>query len=136
MKNKLKNIKKIKIHPALLFLLFTIIAMIASSIGGILNIESNYYTVNTVSGELESQIVNINNLFNRTGIQYLISNLLNNFISFTPLGTLIIGLMGIGVAYKSGFLNSLNKMISKVYKNPKRVGTFYFSVYSLGYSLI
>ena len=122
MKNKLKNIKKIKIHPALLFLLFTIIAMIASSIGGILNVESNYYTVNTVSGELESQIVNINNLFNRTGIQYLISNLLNNFISFTPLGTLIIGLMGIGVAYKSGFLNSLNKMISKVL--PRKIVTF------------
>lgn len=122
MKNKLKNIKKIKIHPALLFLLFTIIAMIVSSIGGILNVESNYYTVNTVSGELESQIVNINNLFNRTGIQYLISNLLNNFISFTPLGTLIIGLMGIGVAYKSGFLNSLNKMISKVL--PRKIVTF------------
>ena len=105
MKTKISNIKKIKIHPALIFFIFTLIVMVISSIGGILNLESNYYTVNTVSGELESKAIVINNLFNRTGIQYLISNLLNNFISFTPLGTLIIGLMGIGVAYKSGFLN-------------------------------
>lgn len=113
MKVKLKKIRKTKMHPALVFLFLTIIVMVISSVGGILNLESSYYTVNTVSGELESKTLYINNLFNRTGIQYLISNLLTNFTSFAPLGTLILGLMGIGVAYKSGFLNTLNKVISK-----------------------
>lgn len=139
---KERKLKKIKIHPALLFFIFTIIVMIISSIGGILNIESNYYTVNTVSGELESQVVHINNLFNRTGIQYLISNLLNNFISFTPLGTLIVGLMGIGVAFKSGFLNSLNKMIAKIL--PRKMLTFLITLlgvlssmfYDVGYVIV
>ena len=96
--------------------------MVISSIGGILNLETNYYTVNTVTGDLESQVVNINNLFNRTGIQYLISNLLSNFMNFAPLGTFILGLMGIGVAYKSGFLNTLNKVIAKVF--PRKMLTF------------
>ena len=100
MKHKLKKINKIKFHPALVFFTLTIVVMVISSVGGILNIESNYYTVNTVTGDLESKIININNLFNRTGLQYLISNLLPNFINFAPLGTLILGLMGIGVAYK------------------------------------
>lgn len=122
MKRKLNKIKRVKLHPALVFLLLTFIVMIISSVGGILNIESSYYTVNPVSGELETQIVNINNLFNRTGIQYLISNLLTNFTNFTPLGTLILGLMGIGVAYKSGFLNTLNKMIASFL--PRRFLTF------------
>ena len=105
---------RIKLHPALVFLILTIIVMIISSVGSILKIESSYYTVNKVSGELETQIVSITNLFNRTGLQYLISNFLTNFTNFTPLGTLIIGLMGIGVAYKSGFLNTLNKMIAQI----------------------
>ena len=122
MKNRLKEIKKVKLHPALVFLLLTFIVMIISSVGGILNIVSSYYTVNPISGELETQVVNINNLFNRTGIQYLISNFLTNFTNFTPLGTLILGLMGIGVAYKSGFLNSVNKIISKIF--PRKVLTF------------
>lgn len=122
MKHKLKKINKIKFHPALVFFTLTIVVMVISSVGGILNIESNYYTVNTVTGDLESKIININNLFNRTGLQYLISNLLPNFINFAPLGTLILGLMGIGVAYKSGFLHTLNKVIAKFL--PRRALTF------------
>ena len=114
--------KRIKLHPALVFLILTLAVMVISSVGGILNLESNYYTVNNVTGELETQVININNLFNRTGIQYLISNLLSNFTSFAPLGTLILGLMGIGVAYKSGFLNTLNKVIAKYF--PRRILTF------------
>lgn len=117
-----EKIKRTKIHPALVFLVLTIFVMIISSIGGILNLESSYYTVNSVTGELESQVVNINNLFNRTGLQYLISNLLSNFMDFAPLGTLILGLMGIGVAYKSGFLKTLNKVISKIF--PRKILTF------------
>ena len=89
MKKKIKKIKQIKFHPALVLLVLTIVIMVISSVGAILNIESNYYTVNPVTGDLESQVITINNLFNRTGIQYLISNLLPNFMNFAPLGTLI-----------------------------------------------
>lgn len=118
----MKKIKKIKFHPALVFLILTLVVMVISSVGGILNIESNYYTVNTISGDLETQVININNLFNRTGLQYLISNLLSNFTNFAPLGTFILGLMGVGVAYKSGFLNTLNKVISA--HLPRKMLTF------------
>lgn len=111
-----------KMHPALLLFVLTIIIMIVSSVGSILNLETTYYNVNPVSGELETQIVTINNLFNRTGIQYLVSNMLPNFINFAPLGTLILGLMGVGIAYKSGFLNAFFKMIVK--DRPRKMFTF------------
>ena len=114
--------KKIRLHPALVFLILTLGIMIISSIGSILNLEASYYVVNEATGDLNSQVVNINNLFNRTGIQYLISNMLNNFINFAPLGNLIIGLLGVGVAYKSGYLNSLFKMIRE--KVPRKFLTF------------
>ena len=111
-----------KLHPALVLLMLTIIIMIVSSIGNILNLETTYYNVNSATGELENQVVTINNLFNRTGLQYLVSNMLPNFINFAPLGSLIIGLMGVGVAYKSGFLNSFFKIITK--DKPKKLFTF------------
>ena len=114
--------REIKLHPALLLFVLTIIIMVISSVGSILNLETTYYNVNAVTGELESQIVTINNLFNRTGIQYLVSSMLSNFINFAPLGTLILGLMGVGVAYKSGFLNAFFKMIIK--NKPKKLFTF------------
>ena len=116
------NKRELKLHPAILLFLLTIVIMIISSVGSILNLEATYYNVNSITGELETQIVTINNLFNRSGIQYLVSNMLNNFTTFAPLGTLIVGLMGVGVAYKSGFLNSFFKMITK--DKPKKLFTF------------
>lgn len=114
--------KEKKIHPALLLFILTIIIMIVSSVGSILNLETTYYNVNAVTGELETVVVTINNLFNRTGIQYLVSSMLPNFINFAPLGTLILGLMGVGVAYKSGFLNAFFKMVVK--DKPRKMFTF------------
>lgn len=105
--------KKFRLHPALVFLILTITIMIISSIGSIFNLEANYYVVNENTGDLTTQVVNINNLFNRTGIQHLISNMMNYFLEFAPLGNLIVGLLGIGVAYKSGFLNTLFKMVGE-----------------------
>lgn len=125
--------KKIRLHPALVFLILTIIIMIISSIGNILNLESSYYVVNEATGDLTSQTVNINNLFNRTGIQYLISNMLNNFLKFAPLGNLIIGLLGVGVAYKTGFLNTLFKMIAE--KIPRKMITFIIVLLGIIFSM-
>ena len=109
----MKKKNKLRLHPALVFLILTLLVMVISCLGKILNLEASYYSVNEVTGDLTSQVVTINNLFNRTGLQYLISNMLNNFINFAPLGNLIIGLLGVGVAYKSGFLNSLFKMFAE-----------------------
>lgn len=109
----MKKKNKLRLHPALVFLILTLLVMVISCLGKILNLEASYYSVNEVTGDLTSQVVTINNLFNRTGLQYLISNMLNNFINFAPLGNLIIGLLGVGVAYKSGFLNSYLRWCGK-----------------------
>ncbi len=114
--------KKIRLHPALIFLILTIAIMIISCVGSIFNLEANYYVVNETTGDLTNQVVTINNLFNRTGLQYLISNMMSNFLEFAPLGNLIVGLLGVGVAYKSGFLNSLFKMIGE--KVSRKILTF------------
>ena len=109
----MKKLKNIKLHPALTFLVLTIVIMIISSLGSLFDLKTSYYTVNSITGDLETQVVTISNLFNRTGLQYLVSNLLSNFMNFIPLTTLIVGLIGVGVAYKSGFLNTFYKMITK-----------------------
>ncbi len=114
--------REFKLHPAILLFILTIIIMVISSVGSILNLETTYYNVNSVTGELETQVVTINNLFNRTGLQYLVSNMMTNFITFAPLGTLIVGLMGVGVAFKSGFLNAFFKIVT--HDRPRKMFTF------------
>ncbi len=125
--------KKIRLHPALVFLILTLGVMIFSVIGNLLNLEASYFVVNESTGDLTTQVVTINNLFNRTGLQYLISSMLNNFISFAPLGNLIIGLLGVGVGYKSGYLNSLFKVIGE--KVPRRFITFVIVLLGIIFSM-
>ena len=53
------NVKEKKLHPALLLFILTIIIMIVSSVGSILNLETTYYNVNAVTGELIELVYNI-----------------------------------------------------------------------------
>lgn len=109
----MKKRNKTKIHPILMCLILIAIVVIVSGIGDALGLQTSYYHVNPITGKMESQLVEIDSIFNRTGIQYMVSNMISNFINFAPLGTLIVGLLGVGVAYKSGFLTTLFKLIKK-----------------------
>lgn len=112
----------IKLHPVLTCLILIAIVIIISGIGDALGLQTSYYKVNPITGKMESELVQIDSIFNRTGLQYIVSNMLSNFINFAPLGTLIVGLLGVGVAYKSGFLTTLFKSITK--KVPRKFITF------------
>lgn len=109
----MKKARRIKLHPVLVLLILILIIVIISGICDALGLQTSYYRVNAVTGKMESQLIEIDSIFNRTGIQYMVSNMLSNFVNFAPLGTLIVGLLGIGVAYKSGFLTTLFKLIKK-----------------------
>ena len=41
--------RELRLHPVLLFFGLTIIVMIVSSIGSILDLEASYYTINKIS---------------------------------------------------------------------------------------
>ena len=62
MKIKLKRVKEARLHPALVFLILTFIVMIISSVGHFFQIEASYYTVNSATGNIDSQVVTINSL--------------------------------------------------------------------------
>ena len=108
-----KGRKRINLHPVLMILVIIAIVVVISGIGDALGLQTTYYNVNPITGKMEAELVQIDSIFNRTGIQYMVSNMISNFINFAPLGTLIVGLLGVGVAYKSGFLTTLFKLIKK-----------------------
>ncbi len=51
-------------------------------------------------------------LLNADGIWWLLSHLVDNFINFPPLGIVLVGMLGIGVADRSGFLPAVLYMAS------------------------
>ena len=116
LKIKKSRLKKFSLHPITSFIVLILFVMILSSILSFLNIQSSYSKISS-SNELESVVVTVDGLFNIEGFKYLISNAARNFVSFTPLSTLLMGLIGLSVAHASGLIDSLIKRKTLKIKN-------------------
>ena len=132
-KRKLK-FKKIYFHPITEFLLLTLIVVILSGILSLLQTQATYNTVNTATKELEPTLVAVENLFSFDGLKFMISNAARNFLSFAPLGMLLMSLIGITIGEGTGFIEALTKRyLSKL---PKAGLTFLVIFFATISSLI
>lgn len=123
MKEKKKlRLKKFHFHPITVFLFLTIFVIILSAILSGLQMQGTYSEVNTQTYELNSTLVTVNNMLSFDGMKYIFSNALRDFLSFAPLGMLIITLIGVSIAKATGFLDTFCKR--KLSKIDKRVLTF------------
>lgn len=67
--------------------------------------------IHPVTGETQGVV----NLMDRDGLQRILTSAVSNFTGFAPLGLVLVAMIGIGVAEKSGMITSLLKfIISKV----------------------
>jgi len=132
-RKKLK-LKKFYLHPVTTFILLTILTMVLSGIFSLFEMQATYTTLNTTTGELENTLVTVENLFSFDGIKYIISNAAKNFMSFTTLSTLLISLIGLGVAQATGLLDTFIKRVLVKIDNKKI--TFIIMLLSIISSLI
>ena len=88
-KPKLK-LKKFHFHPITVFIFLTFFVMALSGILSLFQVQATYNTINSNTHELEPVLLSVENLFSFDGLKFLISNAAVNFLSFAPLGTLLI----------------------------------------------
>lgn len=117
-KKKLK-LKKFYLHPVTSFILLTIIVMFLSGIFSLFGMQATYQTLNNQTGELETTLVAVENLFSFNGLKYFISNASKNFISFTTLSNLLITLIGLGIAQATGLIDTFIKRVLTKIDNKK-----------------
>ena len=94
--------------PSFLFMLGTLIVFLLSAI--VSNIE---YSIIDPSGK---NII-AKNLLSSDGIWWFLSTMIQNFVLFPPLGIVLVGMFGIGLAEKTGFLPALlDFTITKIHR--------------------
>jgi len=126
MKSKLR--KRFSLEPVTVFLLLTLLTIIISGIGHLLDWQATYTTINMATGATETVLVTVENLFSVNGIRYIISNSVSNFASFAPLATLIIAFMGVGVLEKSGLFH---RLFGNIKEAPVKLITFFIILLSI-----
>src|SRR5499433_1382036 len=81
-------------HPFNLFLLFSLAVLLLSWIAHALGL--------SVTHPLTGKPIVAVNLLDRQGIQNIITKAVSNFTGFAPLGTVLVAMIGVGVAERSG----------------------------------
>lgn len=111
-------------HPVTLFALLAGITLIASAVFSMFNIEVEH------PGE-EGGTVTVNNLLNSEGINYIFLNMTDNFINFAPLGVVLMTMLGIGIAERSGLISAaLRGFILAIPKNLITAGLVFAGIMS------
>ena len=94
-------------HPVTLFALFAGGVVVLS---GILS----YFDVAVIDprpagakGRADNGMIEVVSLMNADGLRLIVLNLVNNFVTFAPLGTVLVALLGVGVAERSGWLTAV-----------------------------
>ncbi|MFC2084708.1 AbgT family transporter [Bacteroidota bacterium] len=101
-------------HPATLFALFALSALILSAVGYALGWE--------VIHPGTKETVRPVNLLSHEGIHRILLELVDNFTGFAPLGIVLVAMLGIGIAEQSGLINAVIRML--VLNSPRHLLTF------------
>ncbi len=90
-------------HPATLFFILAVLIVILSGITANMGLSVTH----PGSGETIEPV----SLLNVAGLHRILLNLVGNFTSFAPLGTVLVALLGIGVAESSGLIGTCMRLL-------------------------
>jgi len=101
-------------HPATLFALFALAALLFSALGHVLGWE--------VIHPGTKEIVRPINLLSQHGVHRILLEMVDNFTGFAPLGIVLVAMLGIGIAEQSGLIHALIRLL--VLNAPGKILTF------------
>ena len=94
-------------HPVSLFALFAIGVVILSGILGFFDVSVVDPRPVGAKGRADNGLIEVVSLMNAEGLRMIVLNLVGNFVGFAPLGTVLVALLGVGVAERSGWLTAV-----------------------------
>ena len=101
-------------HPATLFALFAIGVVVLSGIISLFDF--------SVTHPGTGETIEVISLFSIPGLHRILTEMVRNFTNFAPLGTVLVAMLGIGIAESSGLIGSSLRLL--VIKAPKKLLTF------------
>lgn len=101
-------------HPATLFALFAVGVVVLSGIISLFDF--------SVQHPGTGETIEVVSLFSIPGLHRILTEMVRNFTNFAPLGTVLVAMLGIGIAESSGLIGSSLRLL--VIKAPKKLLTF------------
>ncbi len=98
-------------HPAMIFVIMIAILAVVAQICYMNNVSVDFFDAR------EGKVVEIAAvpLLNAEGIRHIFQTTVTNFTGFAPLGTVLVAMLGVGVAEYAGFLMQVLKNFYQMY---------------------
>ncbi|MUK88477.1 AbgT family transporter [Ornithinibacillus sp. L9] len=87
-------------HPVTLFAILALLVLVLSAV-------VSSFGISVEHPGKPGEMVEVKNLLNAEGIQYIFGSMTENFIGFAPLGVVLLTMLGIGLAERSGLISAL-----------------------------
>lgn len=116
--------KKFHLHPVWFFIFLIVGTILLSVVLALFNFQATQTDISL--GSLSTSVLTVESLLSKDGIKFMISECINNFQKFVPLGTLIVGLIGISFGIKVGLFKSIFNKCTKFL--PRKTAFFIFSL--------
>ena len=94
-------------HPVTLFAMFAAFVVVLSGILGFFEVSVVDPRPEGARGRADNGMIEVVSLMNAEGLRLIVLNLVRNFVEFAPLGTVLVALLGVGVAERSGWLTAV-----------------------------
>lgn len=108
-------------HPVVLFVILIAVILIGSAVGSYFGLSVEDPRPEGAAGRAADGVIHVVNLLDAEGIRKILSNVVSNFTGFTPLGTVLVAMLGVGIADAAGVFSAGMRLI--VLKAPLRFTT-------------
>lgn len=105
-------------HPVTLFFILSLIIIVVSEICVRAGVTVTYTGFNQKTKVVEEITLSAKSLMNAEGLRYIFDTMTKNFTGFAPLGTVLVAMIGVGVAEGTGLIQTvLKKLVMSTPKN-------------------
>ena len=93
-------------HPITLFAMFALGVVVLSGIATFFGLSVADPRPEGAAGRAADGVIHVVNLLSGDGLRTIVTTLVTNFTGFAPLGTVLVALLGVGIAEHSGLLSA------------------------------
>lgn len=90
--------------PITLFVILSVVVLVLSWLLSVLGV--------TAAHPADGQLVQVENLLSKAGLQRILGEMVYNFATFPPLGLVLVTMIGIGVTERSGLIHALLRRVA------------------------
>jgi aminobenzoyl-glutamate transport protein len=98
-------------HPAVLFFMLILMVIVLSDVLHRAGLSASYERIDPKTHQVSTMTTTVNSLLGPDGIRFIFTSVVSNFINFGPVGIIIVAMIGVGLAERSGLIGAVIRKI-------------------------